>query len=404
MGKNAREIKFMKTDLKVLYILEIFPEISETFILDEILEVMRQGIEVEIVSLVKPKEVKYHKNYHALLSYTSYIKDIELPKKYLAAFVMLTRNPLRFFKFVKYLYRIEKYVRNTRNRLLEICYLCQYAKRRRIEHVHAHFANISTSYAMWIHMLTDLPYTFTTHGYDVFYVIAKDMYLKTKLAKVHITISDFNKNYLESKLNINSQKIKRIYCGIDADRFSYKSIYDRENIILNVGRLEKVKGQEYLIKACHILKNKGLNFKCLIVGEGKERSTLEKLIYELSLNDICFLEGSRAHEGVISYYKRSKLFVLSSISEGLPTVLKESLACGIPIVATNVRGIPEIIIDGKTGYLADSQSEQDIADKILLLWNDREAQERFSRNGRKLVEEKFVLSNQVKEIINIWYN
>jgi len=387
---------------KVLYMLEIFPEISETFILDEALEAKRQGVDVRIVSLARPKAGKMHQEAEELLPYTLYPYNISLYKKYLAAFIIFAINPIKCIKFVKYLYSVERYIRDTRNRFLEISYLSLRAKTERVDHIHAHFGNLSTSYAMWVHMLTNIPYTFTTHGYDVFYVLAKDLKQKTILAKKHLTPSDFNKRYLCKKLGLDDNDIKRVYIGIDSKSFSSTEAKGKENLILNVGRLEKVKGQEYLIRACKILKDKGLEFKCRIIGSGKEEAVLAKLIKELSLDNVCFLEGEKTKKEIFDYYHKARVFVLSSISEVVPSVLKESLACGLPAVATRVGSIPEIILDGRTGLLAEPQSAEDIAGKVIQLWNNEIDRIGFSKDGRRLVEDRFRLNKQVKELINIW--
>ncbi len=388
--------------MRVLYLIEIFPEISETFILDEMLEVKKQNIPVKIVSCSYSKDKESHADAIDLLDDTTYIKDLGLKQKYLATLFFFFRHPWRLLKFIKYLYGVEKYVRDTRNRLIEVCCLCALVKKWKIDHIHAHFANIATSYAMWIHMLNDVPFTFTTHGYDVFYARAKDMTLKTRLAKKHITISNFNRKFLLDAEKLPASKLQTNYIGIDLDKFEYQPFRVDSKLLINVGRLETVKGHQYLIQACKILKDQGLDFECRIIGSGKEEEILSALIRDLGLENICFLEGAKARTDVLEYYQQARMFVLSSVSEGLPTVVKESLACGIPTIATNVRGVPEMIEDGQTGALVPAESAGHLAEKILELWHREDVLGEYNKNGRRRVEEQFQLQKQVRGLIDIW--
>lgn len=390
--------------LKLLYILEIFSEISETFILFEMMGVQAQGVDMRIVSLFKPKPGNQHRESEAFLPLTLYLGDIPLYKQYIALLTIFLQSPIRLLKFTKYLYGIEKYVRDTRNRLLQVCYLSVKAQYEKIDHIHAHFANPATSYAMWIHMLTNIPFTFYSHGYDIFYAFPKDMRLKTELAQKHFTVSQQAVEYIQKKIGNCDGKIEALYSGIDTDFFTFNADQDRDNVLLHVARLHPVKGQQYLIHACWLLRNRGLDFKCLIIGEGDQRPKLEKLILELNLQETCQLLGSKTREEILPYYQHAKVFVLTSISEGLGNVLTEALACGLPVVGPRVGGIPEIIVDGKTGYLFEAGNVEEIADKILSLWNDPRQRAEFAQNGRKLIEENFDYRRQSEKMVAAWKN
>lgn len=387
---------------RVLYILEIFPEISETFILFGMMGARRQGVDIRVVSLTNPKPGENHRESEEFLPVTLYLKNVPLCKQYAALIRILISHPAKLVKFARYLYGIEKYIRDTRNRLLQVCYLSVKARQERTDHIHAHFANLATSFAMWVHMLTDIPFTFSSHGYDIFYVFPKDMRLKTDLAKKHITVSRQSAAYIQEKIGNCTGKLVPLYSGIDTDFFSFNPDQNRDNILLHVARLHPVKGQQYLIRACRLLKDRGLDFQCLIIGEGEERAKLEQLIADLKLKDTCLLPGSKTREELVPYYQRAKVFVLTSVSEGLGNVLKEALACGVPAVGPRVGGIPEIIVDGKTGYLFEAGNVEEIADKILSLWNDPRQRAEFAQNGRKFIEENFDYRRQSEKMVAIW--
>lgn len=388
--------------MKVLYILEIFPELSETFILFGILGVQKHGVDVRIVSLNHPKPGNQHRQAVELLAVTTYLKDVPLAEQYAALARFVLRHPWRVMKFIPYLYGVEKYVRDTRNRLLQICYLCEYVRRERIDHIHAHFANPSTSFAMWVHILTKIPFTFSSHGYDIYFAFPKDMKMKTDLAKKHITVSRQAVAYIQEKIGPCNGKLQAWYSGIDTGFFSFRAVENRENILLHVARLHPVKGQEYLLKACKLLKDRGMDFQCLIIGEGGEREKLEALIRELGLQETCRLLGNKTREEIIPYYHRARVFVLTSRSEGMGNVFKEAMACGLPVVGPRVGGVPEVILEGETGYLFEAGNVEDIADKIFSLWNDPQKRRLFAENGRRRVEEEFDYLRQTKKLVEIW--
>lgn len=393
--------------LKVLYILEIFPEISETFILLEMLGVRQHGADINIISLAKPKETGEKNNLESgmLLPITTYLSDVPVSEQYAALIYMFLKNPIGVITLARDLYKTEKYIRDTRNRLLQVCYLCRKAQKDKTDIIHAHFANPATSFSLWINQLTGIPFAFSSHGYDIFYVFPKDMKQKTEKAKKHLTVSRQAVRYIQDKIGPCDGKIQTLYNGIDVRAFTFNDDQEnRDNVLLHVARLHPVKGQEYLLRACRLLKDRGLDFRCLIIGEGPQRPTLERLIKDLDLTETCFLLGSKTHDELIPYYQQAKVFVLTSVSEGLGNVLKEALACGLAVAASRVGGIPEVVIDGKTGCLFEVGNIEEIAQKILELWNDPQKRSYLTRNGRKLVEEEFDYQRQTKKLFDIWTN
>ena len=152
-------------------------------------------------------------------------------------------------------------------------------------------------------------------------------------------------------LGIERSKIDVHYCGIDASRFSpgcRKAARDRLGlggetpIILFVGNLLPVKGLDILLEACARLRKEGQRFECHVLGEGPLRGHLEREVQRLELQETVRVQGGRPHEQLTDWFRAANVFALSSRSEGVPTVLLESLACGLPFVASRVGGIPEI--------------------------------------------------------------
>lgn len=156
------------------------------------------------------------------------------------------------------------------------------------------------------------------------------------------------------------------------------------------------KGVRYLVEACRILKDKGLNFRCTIVGGGRDFDNIKKLIAALGLEDVVSLTGALFHRDIIELYKTTDIFVLPSLSEGIPVVIMEAMAMKLPVVSTNITGIPEIVGDGENGFLAEPKDPVALSEKIEYLINHPEKREDVGTKGRKTVEEKFNLDRNVR--------
>ena len=183
--------------------------------------------------------------------------------------------------------------------------------------------------------------------------------------------------------------------GIDLGRFENlsreelcsKLKINGEKIIVFVGTLRPVKGVRYIIEAMKIITNKNKNNRLFIVGDGEDRGYLENLVKKLDLQECVNFVGKVPNEKVPEYMAASDVFVLPSLSESFGIVNLEAMASGLPIVATNVRGLPEIIEDGENGFLVEPKNANEIAEKVLLLLEDDELRERISRNNKEKVKE-----------------
>ena len=199
--------------------------------------------------------------------------------------------------------------------------------------------------------------------------------------------------------------------GIDLDRFENLSreefrkrlkIEEAEKIIIFVGGLRPVKGVKYLIEAMKIIIDKNRNTKLFIVGDGEEREYLENLVRNLNLEKHINFIGQVPNEEVREYMAASNVFILPSLSEGFPVTVVEAMASGLPIVATNVRGLPEIVKDGENGFLVEPKNLEEIADKVLLLLKNEELRKRISKRNKEEVK-KYSWKNIVEKLEDVYY-
>ena len=391
-----------RTLKKVAYLLNVFPQLSETFILNEIRQLMDNGVEVIIFSRRKPKEKKQHPKAKELAGRVLYLSedDVSTLKKVWLHFYFLLISPIRYLK--TFLFSYKKRTDSTLWTFKQSVIYAREVKRVGAQHIHSHYAaSISTKYAMLVSMLTGIPYTFTAHGwYDIFTYPPQDFGLRAEKAKAVVTVSSFNKDCIHQRFKVPLEKIKVIHCGVDVSYFTPNT--RERDLILSVARLHPVKGLRYLIEACYIVKKRGLDFRCIIVGEGSEERNLRKLLSERGLDGNIELVGAKIQDEILKYYHKAKMLILPSIAEGLPVTLMEAMACKVPVIATRVCGIPELVEDGVNGFLVPPKDPQKLADAIEILLKDPELCRRFGEEGRRKVEREFNLEKQVRKLIELW--
>lgn len=177
--------------------------------------------------------------------------------------------------------------------------------------------------------------------------------------------------------------------GIDLERFKISSGGKKEGnakTIIFVGRLHPVKGVQYLIEAMAIVHQQMPDVKLVIVGDGMERARLEEFAEKLNLNGCIQFAGQVPQESIPRFMHQADVFVLSSLSESFGIVNLEAMAAGLPIVATNVGGIPDIVEEGVNGYLVNAKNPDEIAERVLIFLQNDEMREEISANNREKAE------------------
>jgi colanic acid/amylovoran biosynthesis glycosyltransferase len=260
-----------------------------------------------------------------------------------------------------------------------------------VEHIHAHHGYFASCIALVAARLLEISFSLTLHGSDL---LLHPTYLDTKLqyCKFCLTVSQFNRRHiLENYPLVEPDKVLICRMGVAShEQIGPAPLRDRSRlIILAVGRLHAVKDHAFLIRACRRLKKRGLAFVCLIAGEGPERPHLERLIRDFGLQNEVQLLGHVLRKRLDAYYAACDLVVLTSQSEGIPLVLMEAMAYGRPVLAPAITGIPELVIDGETGFLYRPGSLSDLVDHIQAIGNLRTALGPLRRAARKHVLEHF---------------
>ena len=235
----------------------------------------------------------------------------------------------------------------------------------------------------------------------------KKLKRKIEQARFVTTCTAYNEKYLKKIAGKSATPIFRIYHGIDISLFQQSRARITPNEpyqIMTVARLTEKKGLPILYEALRILKQRGILFRHTLIGDGDDRDAILQLISSPDLNSCCRWLGTRTHEEVIAQFGKSDAFVLpcriagNGDRDGIPNVLVESLAMGVPALSTNISAIPEILINGKTGLTVPPSRPDLLADALLKILKDRDLRCTLIKNGRKFVESEFDNRKWVKKL------
>ncbi|MBN1207360.1 MAG: glycosyltransferase family 4 protein [Myxococcaceae bacterium] len=386
-----------------------FPAVTETFILYEILELERLGMQVEVFPLLGRHGELNHPGANKLVARTHYRRLFSWatlaaqlywlwhsPARYLAAWWMaLAGNRGSWGFFVRAFVVVPKAALFARE-----------MQRLGIEHVHAHWATHPTLAALVIQRLTGLGFSFTCHAHDLF--VDRTM-LDRKLAAASfvVTISEFNRRLLVDLYGeAVSEKIIVVRCGVDPDVFRPRSRHRMPQVptLLCVASLRDYKGHSFLIEACRQLKEAGKRFRCLLVGDGPLRGQLEAQVAKAGLRAEIELLGNRRRNEVAALMARADIVVQPSViapsgqMEGIPVALMEALASEAPVVATRISAIPELVVDEQTGLLVPEKNARALCIAILRLLTDSDLASRLGRSGRRWTLQHFLLRGNVARL------
>lgn len=393
----------------VAHVVSRFPLISETFILNEILELERLGLRVEVFALLLERSEVRHAEADALAERCVYAGGS--PRALLAAQLhWLRRRPGAYLRAWWRALRgnagSPKFLLRAPMAVAAGALFAREAERRGVERLHAHYATHTALAAYVAHLLTGLPYSFTAHAHDI-YVERPMLGEKLRNASFVVAISDYNRRLLEELYGDDARgRVAVVHCGIQPEVFAPREQPARgdELRIVCVASLQEYKGHPYLIDACALLRDRGVQFHLRLVGEGEERAAIERQIAELGLGGSVELLGAQPRDRVAALLREADVSVLPSVvtasgkKEGLPVVLMEALAMEVPVVATDISGVPELVVDGSTGLLVPERDAAALADALERVWRDPDAARALAAAGRERVLADFDLHRTAAQL------
>ncbi len=404
--------------LSITYILLYFPHLTETFVAEEIMAVQSLGIQVQIVSLLKPRKGPVQPLSKELLKHALYAPSLLRPTLWRAHYYFLRRSKHLYFQLLLTLLRSpfspKSIVLLTKRLVIffKSVAVAYELKDSGIRLLHSHFAWLSAAGGMIVSQLLDLPFTITTHAFDI-YSRKNDLFkLTTRAADRIVAISEYNKKVmLKLSSDLNAKQIEVIHCGIDLN--SFQAADEKPTIneifqITSVGSLVEKKGHEYLIRSCKEMEVQEIDFQCVIVGSGELRQPLQTLIQNLNLEDKVILAGAQVQPWVRDRLSKSDLFALACVvtddggRDGVPVAMMEALAIEVPVVSTSVSGIPELIRHEETGLLVPERDAKALAAAIARLAKDKPLRQKLARNGHTLVETEYNISKSATRLAGLF--
>ena len=385
-------------------ILKGYPRISETFISNEILLLEKLGFKIHIFSMRHPREPFCHESVTKIKAAVDYLPEsllAHIPKLLFHNFRQLRKRPGDYVGTLKT--ALKRFLRTkkpaTVKHMLQAGFLVdRLLPGSGVTHLHAHFAHSPTSVAMFANRLCGIPFSFTAHAKDIFTSDPRQLREKILLARFVVTCTEYNRRYLMRLANGDQVSIHRIYHGIDINLFSG---YEKEEAlsspyqIFTVARMTKKKGLHTVYMALRHLADQGIPIRHTLIGDGDDRRQILALIERLGLKPITQWLGTQPHGVVLSHYRKADLFVLgcevapNGDRDGIPNVFLESMAMGVPVVATTVSAIPELIENETTGLLVPPGEPLKMAEAMSRLLTERPLRERIIIQGRDRVIRDF---------------
>jgi glycosyltransferase involved in cell wall biosynthesis len=368
----------------VAYVIRSWPRLSQTFVLNEILALERIGVRISIFSLTRAEEEVVQPQVADVLAPVHYLDDAA--RRGAGSHLrLLARSPWRYAATLGFAL--------THRRLLggytqsggagafhRAVLIADHLARSgsAFTHIHAHFAHDPALIGLLAHRLTGLPFTFTAHARDLYQIPDRALLGRAREASAVVTCCRTNVEHIEGVAGESGTPVELVYHGVDLRRFR-PAARPPENgapLIVSVGRLVEKKGFDDLLRACAVIAARGVKFRCEIYGEGPSRDELEALRDRLGLGGIVSFYGQRTQAQLIGIYQRADLFALTprvtddGDRDGVPNVIVEAMACGVPIVSTRVGGISEVVSGGVNGLLVAEHDAGAIAGCLEELLDD----------------------------------
>jgi len=399
--------------MKIAFIVNEFPSVSQTFILNQITGLLDLGCDIEIFSSKYSSKKKLHSdvNKYNLMGRVHYF---DIPKgkikRLLRAIYSIVLNfykdPLKILISLN----IFRYGRTALS--LTLLYNLIPFLNKKFDIIQCHFGSNGNIGAFLKQMGIEGKLVTMFHGCDIREGVEKGGEIYNQLfnhGDYFLAISDYNYRNLV-RFGVSAEKIIFHPVGIEIDKFPFK--WKKKNkisptiIVLTVARLVVEKGFEYSIMAIKeaLKRNPDLHLQYYIVGEGPLEEGLKKIVKELKLESIVKYLGSMDQAQVAKEMSMAHIFLLPSIAEALPVVLMEAQAVGLPIVATDVGSVAEVIVDGKSGFLVPSRDVNALVEKIEYLIEHPELWPKMGRYGRKFIEENYDIRKLNQKLLKIYQN
>jgi colanic acid/amylovoran biosynthesis glycosyltransferase len=395
--------------LKVAYVMSRFPKLTETFVLYEMLAVEEQGVDVELYPLLREREPILHPDAIPLCERAHFQPFLSWPILR-SQLIYLRRSPRTYLATLWRLLRGTWGSLNFFTGALAIFPKSAHAARLMaadgVDHVHCHFSNHPAVAGFVIRRLTGIPFSFTAHGSDL-HVDRRMLCAKVAEAAFVVPVSDYNRELIIEECGPGVRgKLAVIHCGVDTQFFRpAETNVEGPFSIVCVGKLHEVKGQTYLVEACRLLAEAGVDLICTLIGDGPDRRALTQQIANSGLEGRVTILGERDRLQIAALLDTAHVLAAPSVPtrsgkrEGIPVVLMEAMSAGLPVVASRLSGIPELVADGVSGLLVPPRDAAGLADALRRLHEDPSLRRALGGNGRETIIREFDVRKNAAELV-----
>jgi colanic acid/amylovoran biosynthesis glycosyltransferase len=403
--------------MKIAFIVDAFPNVSETFVLNQITGLIDLGHMVEIFAGARSPETKMHQEIedYGLLKRTYYHNEVprnsvyRTIKSFLLFILLFPRYPMVILRSLNLL----RYGRDASS--LNLFYKAAlFLRKGDFDIIHCHFGPNGMLGVLLKEMGIPGKILTTFHGYDVYkYVSRKGKGVYRSLfsqGDLFLPISDYWKRRL-MKLGCPQDKLIIHHMGVDIDRFELRlrGLDSGEKVnVLTVARLIPKKGLEYSIRAVARTLDVYPNIRYEIVGDGPMQKELENLVASLGVERQVSLSGWKVGAELAVSLRKAHIFLLHSVTdsegnmEGIPVSLMEAQAVGLPVVSTYHSGIPELVSNEKSGFLVPEKDVVAMAQRLEYLVKHPDVWANMGREGRKIIEKRFDIARLNKKLVRIY--
>lgn len=386
--------------MKIGYLLDSYPELSQTFVTNEIDELRQTGTEVVVVS-VRPPTAPGERLEICCLAEVDPATARAEQKRWIRS------HPLRYARFRARVANLQLRERGVepRFRWRALLPAATALEASGAQHLHAHFAWDGAAAAYCLAPLLGIRWSVTLHANDIF-AERRNLALKLRTANRLVTVCDYNLDFMRSELHV-SRPVDMVICGVRLPPDSARAPRPSVDIVA-VGRLVEKKGFDLLVGALAQLRADGHPFTAAIVGVGPELHRLQAMVADHAITGQVTFVGALPHAAALDLIASARLFVLparvasTGDRDSMPVVLKEAMALGIPVVGTRVAAIPEMV-DSQVGRIVPPDDVASLAAAISEVLELPEPEQRKLRaKGRARVEEKFLLENEVRKLAAVF--
>lgn len=371
-----------------------FPRLSETFVLQELLDLERRGVRLMVFALSQPGESVRQEALGSLRAQVEYVPEAAaLSRRRVArahAVVARSRGAMHLIALA----RLARSPGRTRPAMRRAAVLAQRIVELGLPPLYIHFAHKPGTIGRFAARIAGVPYAISCHAKDIWATPAEELAPKLREARLVLTCTAVGRDELERHAR-GATPVRLAYHGVDVELSAQRVPTPGPPRVLSVGRLVEKKGHDTLIRAAGVLRDRGVRFALRIAGEGAEWPRLQRLVHELDLAGHVTFLGPLSPFEVRAEYRSASAFALACRQlangdrDGLPNVLLEAMVHGLPIVGTTQRGIAEAIDHPKTGLLVEPDSPDALAGALERVLTDEQLAQDLGISARAAVRDRF---------------